>query len=94
MKDDDKIYMFAKFSSYDNDGDRFVEKYEQDPNSVIEYICVDDNVWPDGTYHDIIGNEALGHSQYVITTTYGNLKANGWLDDLMYKCEKTEYHED
>ena len=55
---------------------------------------MDDDVWPDGTYHDIIGNEALGHSQYVITTTYGNLKDNGWLNDLIYQCEKTIYHED
>lgn len=92
MKDTDIIYMFASFSGYDNDGDAFVKKYKNDPNSIIVCWGVDDDPWPDGTYHDIMGGPALGHCQYTITTTYSNLKDKGWLDDLIYQCEYTEYH--
>lgn len=34
-----------------------------------------------------------GTSDYYITTNYRVLVENGWLDDLKYLCEPTEYHE-
>lgn len=35
----------------------------------------------------------LHHATAIITTNYRVLVENGWLDDLQYQCEPTEYHE-
>lgn len=40
--------------------------------------------------------EGIANSQYLVfyvTTNYRVLLQNGWLDDLQYLCEPTEYHE-
>ena len=34
-----------------------------------------------------------GHIEFYVTTNYRVLFENGWLDDLQYQCEPTEFHE-
>ena len=38
-------------------------------------------------------NDIIGISKVAVTTNYRVLVENGWLSDLQYQCEPTEYHE-
>ena len=88
------VYLFYSVSCYDIEGQKLVSKYESNPYSKV--ICVgvdDDEPAEDGNYYNLIGNEACGNEQYVITTNYRTLIENNWLDDLQYLCSPTEFHE-
>ena len=59
-------------------------KYENNKYSKYKSLYADkDDVQGDITYY----------SDYYVTTNYRVLLENGWLDDLQYLCEPTEYHE-
>lgn len=52
------------------------------------------NNWVRDTYWiDPFSFVAYGRDHYYITTNYRVLVENGWLDDLKYLCEPTEFHE-
>ena len=88
------VYLFYSVSCYDREGQKWVSKYESNPYSKVICVGVDDNEpSEDGNYYDLIGNEACGNEQYVITTNYRVLVENNWLDDLQYLCSPTEFHE-
>ena len=88
------VYLFYSVSCYDIEGQKLVNKYESNPYSKVIYVGVDDDEpAEDGNYYDLMGNEARGHEQYVITTNYRVLVENNWLDDLQYLCSPTEFHE-
>ena len=89
-KDNEIIYLFCKFSAYDNTEEPFIEKYKNNSKSKVIKIGVDDNPWPDGSYHDILGGEAYGYTQYVIITDYNTIVENNWSDNLRYKCTSSE----
>lgn len=84
------VYLFIKVCAYDNDSFIHIEEYTRNPYSKVICCGVDDS---DEPYHDILGNNATGDIQYVITTNLRVLVENGWLDDLKYICKPTEYHE-
>ena len=88
------VYLFYSVSCYDIEGQKLVSKYESNPYSKVIYVGVDDNEpSKDGNYYDLVGNEACGNEQYIITTNYRALVENNWLDDLQYLCSPTEFHE-
>ena len=87
------IYLYYKECCYSKDDILFTNKYSINPYSKVVRIGCDDDIWPDGTYHDIMGGEATGNSEYVITTNLRALVENDWLDDLKYLCDPTKYHE-
>lgn len=88
------VYLFYSVSCYDIEGQKLVSKYESNPYSKVIYVGVDDDEpAEDGNYYNLMGNEACGHEQYVITTNYRVLVENNWLDDLQYLCSPTEFHE-
>lgn len=84
------VYLFIKVCAYDSALFIHIEEYIRNPYSKVICCGVDDN---DEPYHDILGNDATGDMQYVITTNLRVLVENGWLDDLKYICEPTEHHE-
>ena len=45
------------------------------------------------TYSKVVNKSIDGIDIYYITTNYRVLVENGWLDDLQYVCEPTEFHE-
>lgn len=59
------------------------------------------DVWDgfgDNWVHDTYGSNpysSIGehYGDYFVTTNYRVLVENGWLDDLKYLCEPTEFHE-
>ena len=88
------VYLFYSVSCYDRGGQKWVSKYESNPYSKV--ICVgvdDDEPAEDDNYYNLMGNEACGNEQHVITTNYRTLIENNWLDDLQYLCSPTEFHE-
>lgn len=88
------VYLFYSVSCYDIKGQKLLSKYESNPYSKVICVGVDDNEpAEDGNYYNLIGNEACGNEQYVITTNYRILVENNWLDDLQYLCSPTEFHE-
>ena len=88
------MYLFYSVSCYDKEGQKLVSKYESNPYSKVIYVGVDDDKpAKNGNYYNLIGNEACGNEQYVITTNYRTLIENNWLDDLQYICFPTEFHE-
>jgi thymidylate synthase (FAD) len=88
------VYLFYSVSCYDREGQKWVSKYESNPYSKVVYVGVDDDdPAKDGNYYNLIGNEACGNEQYVITANYRILVENNWLDDLQYLCSPTEFHE-
>ena len=42
---------------------------------------------------DDVQGDITYYSDYYVTTNYRVLLENGWLDDLKYICEPTEFHE-
>jgi thymidylate synthase (FAD) len=85
------VYLFIKVSAYNQSLIYHIQEYEKNPYSKVLYLGTDDN--EETEFKDVLGNPATGDMQYVITTNYRVLVENGWLDDLQYQCEPTEYHE-
>ena len=85
------VYLFIKISAYDRTLIYHIQEYEKNPYSKVIYLGFDDN--EETNFKDILGHPATGDMQYVVTTNYRVLVENGWLDDLKYLCEPTEYHE-
>jgi len=64
-------------------GDDFVDKYKNNHYSVVKFVdCSKKDKTPDGWVQRV----------FYITTNYRVLEENGWLDDLQYICEPTEFH--
>ena len=63
------------------EGDSFTDKYQENKYSIVKTELLDlvENGWKLSKFH--------------ITTNYRVLVENGWVDDLQYICEPTEYHE-
>ncbi len=57
-------------------------------NSINNYLWR----YRDNKYSEIVNKSEDGISIYYITTNLRVLVENGWLDDLKYLCEPTEYH--
>lgn len=85
------VYLYFKYNCYNIQDDIFINKYKNNKYSIVNSIGLDDN--PENDYKDIYGEDGLGLCQYAITTNFRVLVENGWLDDLQYICEPTEYHE-
>lgn len=85
------VYLFIKISAYDRTLIYHIQEYEKNPYSKVIYLGFDDN--EETNFEDILRYPATGDMQYVVTTNYRVLVENGWLDDLKYLCEPTEYHE-
>ena len=49
--------------------------------------------YSENKYSHVITNYHNGIATTCVTTNYRVLVENGWLDDLKYQCEPTEYHE-
>lgn len=62
-----------------------------DVSSKLEIPIIEDSVfkYTENKYSRCV---TINHVAY-ITTNYRVLVENGWLDDLQYQCEPTEYHE-
>ena len=59
------------------------QKYDRNKYSVVN--CRD--------YENDVNNRGITYKEYFITTNLRVLVENGWMDDLQYLCEPTEYHE-
>lgn len=59
------------------------QKYDRNKYSVVNYR----------DYENDVNNRGVTYQEYFITTNYRVLVEKGWLDDLQYLCEPTEYHE-
>lgn len=49
--------------------------------------------YKDNPYSKLVDKSVDGIDIHYITTNYRTLTENGWLDDLKYICEPTEFHE-
>ena len=49
--------------------------------------------YKDNPYSKLVDKSVDGIDIHYITTNYRTLTENGWLDDLKFQCEPTEYHE-
>ena len=85
------VYLYFKYNCYSKQDDIFIEKYTKNKYSKVICIGLDDESKND--FKDIYGEDGLGLCQYAITTNLRVLVENGWMDDLKYLCEPTEYHE-
>ncbi len=59
------------------------QKYDRNKYSVVN--CRD--------YENDVNNRGITYKEYFITTNLRVLVENGWMDDLQYLCEPTEFHE-
>ena len=66
------------YLDFTDDWLRAVNRYKNNPYSIIYKNTLEENWKAPHMY---------------ITTNYRVLVENGWLDDLQYQCEPTEYHE-
>ena len=92
------VYLLFSRCCYDRHDGEFIDKYIENPYSKVVYIGTDDNLveqtsGKENYLGDILGTGVYGNALYTITTNYRVLVENGWLDDLKYLCEPTEYHE-
>lgn len=85
------VYLYFKYNCYSKQDDIFIEKYTKNKYSKVICIGLDDESKND--FKDIYGEDGLGLCQYAITTNLRVLVENGWMNDLKYLCEPTEYHE-
>lgn len=69
------------------DGSR-LEKYKKNQYSYYKSVYLEKEEVEDGNDYDV--SYKYG---YYVTTNYRVLVENGWLSDLQYLCEPTEYHE-
>lgn len=86
------VYLYYKWNPYSHEDDIFISKYKENPYSKCLLVRADDDVWEDGSIHDIMNGVAHGEGEYVITTNYRVIIENGWEDDLKYLCCPTKYH--
>lgn len=49
--------------------------------------------YKDNPYSKLVNKSVDGIDIHYITTNYRTLTENGWLDDLKFQCEPTEFHE-
>lgn len=61
--------------------------------TVYLYLPVDDNNFSELVEKYTKNKYTKVNQKQFITTNYRVLVENGWLDDLQYQCEPTEYHE-
>lgn len=61
--------------------------------TVYLYLPVDDNNFSELVEKYTENKYTNVNQKQFITTNYRVLVENGWLDDLQYQCEPTEYHE-
>ena len=61
--------------------------------TVYLYLPVDDNNFSELVEKYTKNKYTRVNQKQFITTNYRVLAENGWLDDLQYQCEPTEYHE-
>ena len=61
--------------------------------TVYLYLPVDDANFSELTEKYTENKYAIVNQKQFVTTNYRVLVENGWLDDLQYQCEPTEYHE-
>ena len=92
------VYLLFSRCCYDRHDGEFIDKYIGNPYSKVVYIGTDDNLveqtlGKENYLGDILDTGVYGNALYTITTNYRVLVENGWLDDLKYLCEPTEYHE-
>ena len=59
------------------------QKYDRNKYSVVNYRA----------YENDVNNRGVTYQEYFITTNYRVLVEKGWLNDLQYLCEPTEFHE-
>lgn len=85
------VYLYYPVNCYSIEETAFISKYKNNPYTKI-WSRVDDNPWEDGSLHTIMGESPSGDVENCITTNYRVLVENGWLEDLKYQCEPTEYH--
>lgn len=86
------VYLYYKWNPYSHEDDIFISKYKENPYSKCLLVRADDDVWENGSIHDIMNGESHGEGEYVITTNYRVIIENGWEDDLKYLCCPTKYH--
>lgn len=89
--------LFSECCYYRPDGE-FIDKYTKNPYSKVVCIGTDDDLveqTPEKNIYrgDILDTGVYGNALYAITTNYRVLVENGWLNDLKYLCEPTEFHE-
>lgn len=70
------------YSNYGYGEDELFRRYNSNPYSIVKAIG---RVAGSTKESDLVDG-------YYITTNYRVLLQNGWLDDLKYQCEPTEYH--
>ena len=92
------VYLLFSECCYSRSDREFIAKYTKNPYSKVVCIGTDDNLVEqtpskEDYLGDILGTGVCGNALYAITTNYRVLVENGWLDDLQYLCEPTEYHE-
>ena len=91
------IYLLFSECCYSRSDREFIDKYTKNPYSKVVYIGADDSVeqtpGKEDYLGDILGTGVYGNALYAITTNYRVLVENGWLYDLKYLCEPTEFHE-
>jgi len=92
------VYLLFSRCCYDRHDGEFIDKYIGNPYSKVVYIGTDDNLieqtpGKENYLGDILGTGVYGNALYTITTNYRVLVENGWLNDLQYLCEPTEFHE-
>lgn len=92
------VYLLFSRCCYNRHDGEFIDKYIGNPYSKVVYIGTDDNLVEQTSdkknyLGDILSTGVYGNALYTITTNYRVLVENGWLDDLKYLCEPTEFHE-
>ena len=61
--------------------------------TVYLYLPIDDTNFSELTEKYTKNKHTIVNQKQFVTTNYRVLVENGWLDDLQYQCELTEYHE-
>lgn len=61
--------------------------------TVYLYLPIDDSDFSKLTEKYTENKYTIVNKKQFVTTNYRVLVENGWLDDLQYQCEPTEYHE-
>ncbi len=74
-------------------GTVYLKVHRKDAHTLFTYgSYVDDYIWMHYEYNHY-SKWVLRGEHFYITTNLRVLVENGWLDDLKYLCEPTEYHE-
>lgn len=92
------VYLLFSECCYHRPDGEFIDKYTKNPYSKVVCIGTDDDLveqTPEKNIYrgDILDTGVYGNALYAITTNYRILVENGWLNDLKYLCEPTEFHE-